>query len=65
MLRITLFTSIWNATFQHYELNKMNSTVKELKKFISESCVTIILNTRRTKPDNIQDGLNLINKVLV
>ncbi len=30
----------------------MNIKLKELKNIVSESCVTIILNTHRTSPDN-------------
>lgn len=41
----------------------MNITLKELKNVISESCVTIIMNTHRTKPDNLKDVLNLKNLV--
>lgn len=41
----------------------MNNTLKELKNIFSESCVTIILNTHRTKPDNLKDGLTLKNLV--
>ncbi len=41
----------------------MNNTLKELKNIVSESCVTIILNTHRTKPDNLKDGLTLKNLV--
>lgn len=41
----------------------MNITLKELKNIISESCVTIIMNTHRTKPDNLKDVLNLKNLV--
>ncbi len=44
----------------------MNTTVKELKELkeiISENCVTIILNTQRTSPDNKQDALTLKNLI--
>jgi hypothetical protein len=41
----------------------MNIKLKELKDIISESCVTIILNTHRTKPDNQKDALNLKNLI--
>jgi len=39
----------------------MNITLKELKDIYSESCVTIILNTHRTKPDNEKDSITLKN----
>lgn len=41
----------------------MNIRLKELKNIISESCVTIILNTNRTSPDNKKDPLTLKNLV--
>lgn len=41
----------------------MNIKLKELKDIISESCVTIILNTHRTSPDNKKDSLTLKNLV--
>ncbi len=41
----------------------MNLTIKELKDIISESCITIIMNTHRTKPDNLRDPINLKNLV--
>lgn len=41
----------------------MNSRLKELKDIISESCVTIILNTHRTSPDNKVDSLALKNLI--
>lgn len=41
----------------------MNITLKELKDIISESCVTITLNTHRTKPDNQKDSLLLKNLI--
>lgn len=39
----------------------MNLKLKELKDIISESCITIILNTHRTRPDNEKDPLTLKN----
>lgn len=41
----------------------MNIKLKELKDVISESCVTIILNTHRTIPDNKKDSLTLKNLI--
>lgn len=41
----------------------MNLTLKELKEINSESCVTIVLNTHRTNPDNKQDSLALKNLI--
>lgn len=41
----------------------MNIKLKELKDIISESCVTIILNTHRTSPDNKKDSLTLKNLI--
>jgi hypothetical protein len=41
----------------------MNIKLKKLKDIISESCVTIILNTHRTKPDNEKDPLTLKNLI--
>lgn len=41
----------------------MNLKLKELKDIISESCVTIILNTHRTSPDNKKDTLTLKNLI--
>lgn len=39
----------------------MDLTFKELKKIQSENCVTIILNTHRTSPDNFNDEIALKN----
>jgi len=39
----------------------MNITLKELKDIYSESCITIILNTHRTRPDNEKDSITLKN----
>ncbi len=41
----------------------MNIKLKELKDITSESCVTIILNTHRTSPDNKKDSLTLKNLI--
>ena len=41
----------------------MNITLKKLKDSISESCITIILNTHRTSPDNKKDPLTLKNLI--
>ncbi|KAA3651826.1 MAG: hypothetical protein DWP98_02300 [Bacteroidetes bacterium] len=39
----------------------MNLTLKELKNVNSDNCITIILNTHRTSPDNGKDALTLKN----
>lgn len=39
----------------------MNDTLKKLKDVQSECCITIILNTHRTKPDNKRDPILLKN----
>lgn len=41
----------------------MTIKLKNLKSIISESCVTIILNTHRTSPDNNKDPLTLKNLI--
>lgn len=41
----------------------MDIKLKELKDIISESCVSIILNTHRTKPDNQKDVILLKNLI--
>ena len=41
----------------------MEAKLKEMKDVISESCITIILNTHRTHPDNKKDGLLLKNLI--
>lgn len=41
----------------------MNITLKKLKDSISESCITIILNTHRTSPDNKKDPIALKNLI--
>jgi len=41
----------------------MNITLKKLKDIISGNCITIILNTHRTSPDNKKDSLTLKNLI--
>lgn len=41
----------------------MNTTLKELKDIVSENCITILVNTHRTKPDYLKDGLRLKNLI--
>jgi hypothetical protein len=41
----------------------MDSTLKKLKDIIAENCITIILNTHRTFPDNQKDSLLLKNLI--
>lgn len=41
----------------------MDIKLKALKDVISESCITIILNTHRTKPDNLKDAITLKNLI--
>lgn len=41
----------------------MKSKLNELKNVKSENCVTLILNTHRTKPDNLQDAIALKNLI--
>ena len=41
----------------------MKVTLNELKKVTAESCVTIILNTHRTTPDNEKDPIVLKNLI--
>lgn len=41
----------------------MNTTLKKLKDITSENCVTIIMNTHRTKPDSLKDELVLKNLI--
>lgn len=45
------------------KLLDMNIRLRELKNIQSENCVTIILNTHRTIPDNEKDVINLKNLV--
>lgn len=39
----------------------MNITLKKLKDIYSESCITLVLNTSRTRPDNEKDSITLKN----
>ncbi len=39
----------------------MNAKLKEFKMIKAENCISIILNTHRTRPDNQKDSLNLKN----
>lgn len=41
----------------------MNITLKELKDIHSENCITIIATTNRSKPDYLNDSLNLKNLI--
>lgn len=41
----------------------MNTKLNELKKIVSENCVSIILNTHRTAPDNQKDAILLKNLI--
>lgn len=41
----------------------MNKLLKEAKNVVQEGCVTITLNTHRTKPDYNMDPINLKNRV--
>ncbi|MCX7547808.1 hypothetical protein OS188_07575 [Xanthomarina sp. F1114] len=41
----------------------MNTTLKQLKNIRSENCISIILNTHRTKPDYLKDALQLKNLI--
>jgi len=41
----------------------MNTTLKQLKNMRSENCITIIMNTHRTKPDYLKDALQLKNLI--
>ncbi|WP_045079969.1 AOC03_06830 family ribosome hibernation factor [Aequorivita vladivostokensis] len=41
----------------------MNTTLKKLKNIYSENCITIILNTHRTKPGYLKDELTLKNLI--
>lgn len=41
----------------------MNKQLKDLKGVVSENCITIILNTHRTHPDNKKDALTLKNLI--
>lgn len=41
----------------------MNQTLKKLKNISSENCITIIMNSHRTKPDYLKDELILKNHI--
>lgn len=41
----------------------MNQTLKQLKDIRSENCITIIMNSHRTKPDYLKDELALKNHI--
>lgn len=41
----------------------MNTTLKKLKDISSENCITIIMNSHRTKPDYLKDELTLKNHI--
>ncbi|WP_452221203.1 AOC03_06830 family ribosome hibernation factor [Lacinutrix salivirga] len=41
----------------------MNTILKNIKNLSSENCVTIIMNTHRTKPDSLKDELVLKNLI--
>ncbi|WP_236027337.1 AOC03_06830 family ribosome hibernation factor [Gelidibacter pelagius] len=41
----------------------MNTTLKKLKDISSENCITIIMNSHRTKPDYLKDELVLKNHI--
>ena len=41
----------------------MDNTLKGLKDIVSENCITVILNTHRTKPDNQKDPILLKNLI--
>ncbi|SEA39531.1 AOC03_06830 family ribosome hibernation factor [Bizionia paragorgiae] len=41
----------------------MNATLKKLKNISSENCITIIMNTHRTKPGYLHDELTLKNLI--
>ena len=41
----------------------MSTILKKLKDITSENCITIIMNSHRTKPDNIQDAVTLKNLI--
>ncbi|HZG00305.1 MAG TPA: hypothetical protein VEY71_04845 [Chitinophagales bacterium] len=41
----------------------MTDTLNQLKNVTSACCVTIVMNTHRTKPDNLQDPIRLKNLV--
>lgn len=41
----------------------MNTTLKNLKNISSENCITIIMNSHRTKPDCLKDEITLKNLI--
>ena len=41
----------------------MNAILKKFKDVVSENCITIIMNTHRTKPDYLTDGTRLKNLI--
>ena len=41
----------------------MNAILTKFKDVVSENCITIIMNTHRTKPDYLKDGLRLKNLI--
>lgn len=41
----------------------MNITLKKLKDISSENCITIIMNSHRTKPDYLKDEISLKNHI--
>lgn len=41
----------------------MKEQFKKLKDIYADTCITVLLNTHRTKPDNLQDPINLKNLV--
>ena len=43
----------------------MNSLLKKVKNINAEACVSIILNTHRTKPENQKDSINLKNLIKI
>lgn len=41
----------------------MNTTLKQLKDITSDNCITIIMNTHRTRPDYLKDEISLKNHI--
>ncbi|MCX7549956.1 hypothetical protein [Xanthomarina sp. F2636L] len=41
----------------------MNTTLKKIKNIFSDNCISIIMNTHRTKPDYLKDALQLKNLI--
>ena len=41
----------------------MNTTLKNLKDITADNCITIIMNTHRTSPDNLKDEITLKNLI--